>query len=323
MRIMSGVGRQPVAIIGCGLIGRSWAIAFARAGHQVRLFDPMPGVAAAAAGLIMPALEGLHRLNLLHGSSIADMHSRFVPVSTMAEALSGATHVQENAPEDVALKQTLFAELDALADPAATIASSTSALMPSQFAAGLPGARRCLTAHPLNPPHLVPAVEIVPGPETDAKAIAHVKALMEGIGQQTIVMTREVEGFVMNRLQGAILDEAMKLVAEGYVKPEEIDTAMKHGLALRWSFMGPFETIDLNAPDGVADFLKRYKRAYDAVGASRPDRAPWDGPIADVLIKARRARLPMSKHPARQQWRDARLAALAGHKLRMNTETGE
>jgi L-gulonate 3-dehydrogenase len=320
---MSDPARLPVAIIGCGLIGRSWAIAFARAGHEVRLYDPLPGIAASAPGLIGPQLEGLHQLNLLHGSTTADVVSRLMPVSTLAEALAKATHVQENAPENVDLKRALFDELDRLADPATTIASSTSALMPSQFASGLPGARRCMTAHPLNPPHLVPAVEIVPGPATDADAIAQVQALMDGIGQQTLVMTREIVGFVMNRLQGAVLDEAMKLVAEGYVTPDEIDTAMKHGLALRWSFMGPFETIDLNAPNGVIDFMERYKNAYDAIGVDRPGRVAWDSSTIEALAKARRAGLPMSEHPARQRWRDARLAALASHKQRMTKETGE
>jgi 3-hydroxyacyl-CoA dehydrogenase len=134
---------------------------------------------------------------------------------------------------------------------------------------------------------------------------------MEGAGQKPFALSHEIEGFVMNRLQGALLDEAMLLVEQGYVSVEDIDTAMRDGLARRWVFMGPFETIDLNAPDGIGDFLDRYGPAYSEIGRHRPNRLAWEGTLAETVVAARRALLPAERLAERQAWRDSRLARLA------------
>jgi 3-hydroxyacyl-CoA dehydrogenase len=304
---------RSVAIVGTGLIGRSWAIAFARAGCAVRLFDHVPRAAATALEEIARTLSDPVAANLPRGTQPQAVLGRIGSAPSVGEAVAGALHVQENTPEVLDLKQRIFAELDAAADPGAVIASSTSALLPSRFAAGLPGSHRCLVAHPLNPPHLIPAVEIVPSPETSPAAVAATRELLTGIGQKPVVLRREIEGFIMNRLQGALLDEAFLLVARGYASVEDVDTAMRDGLARRWSFMGPFETIDLNAPGGVAGFIDRYGAAYAEIGRERPGREAWTGDLADAVIAARRRALPKADLPARAAWRDARLAALATH----------
>ncbi len=305
--------RPPVAIIGAGLIGQSWAICFSRTGHAVRLYDPAEGAGPSAIAAIARALGPLSADGLLHSQSAETVLARIRPVASLAEAVAEAIHVQENSPELIEVKRAVFAELDAITSAATVIASSTSALLPSSFTQGLRGAHRCLVAHPLNPPHLLPAVEIVPGPLTAVVTVKATVDLMRRIGQHPFVMRRELAGFVMNRLQGALLDEAMQLVSEGYIEVEDIDVAVRDGLARRWSLMGPFETMDLNAPDGVAGFFERYGAAYAEIGRQRPSRPLWSGDLAAKVIASRRAVLPARDLADRRAWRDRHLSLLAAH----------
>ncbi|MEM9013318.1 MAG: 3-hydroxyacyl-CoA dehydrogenase [Pseudomonadota bacterium] len=307
---------ETIAVIGAGMIGCSWAITFARAGHPVQLFDHVAGVGETARDRIAEMCRPLDGGKLLRGETAAQVTGRIALAPSLEAALDGADYVQENTPEDLEIKRGIFREIDAQAAPGATIASSTSALLPSQFTDGLAGASRCMVAHPLNPPHLIPAVEIVPSPHTDPAQLERTSALMASIGQKPVVARTEIEGFIMNRLQGAVLDEAFALVSRGVAGPEDIDAAMAHGLARRWSFMGPFETIDLNAPGGIAGFIARYGAAYGEIGRDRPTRPDWNGALADGIIAARRAALPLEALAERQRWRDARLGALAEHMLR-------
>jgi 3-hydroxyacyl-CoA dehydrogenase len=302
-----------IAIVGAGIVGQSWAISFARAGFDVRLADVNPAALAAAQEAIGRALADLAGQGLLSGRPAEAVRRAIICCDRLEDAVAGAVHVQENAPENVETKAVLFARIDALTDPAATLASSTSALLPSAFTASLPGRARCMVAHPLNPPHLIPAVEIVPAPFTDPRAVVRCADLMARAGQQPITLTREVSGFVMNRLQGAILDEAVSMVAEGLVTVEEVDLALRDGLARRWVFMGPFETIDLNAPGGISGFIERYGTTYAEIGSNRPGRVAWTGDVAERLAAARRAILPLDDLSDRQLWRDRQLARLSAH----------
>lgn len=298
---------RKIAIIGAGLIGQSWAITFARAGYHVALFDTQAGAVETAHDQITRSCGSLEGLDLLSGQGGAEVCARIRSAATMQDAVDGVCHVQENTPENLEIKRGIFRELDRATPMDAVIASSTSALMPSQFSDRLAGAHRCLVAHPLNPPHLIPAVELVPGPATSAETMAATTALMKSIRQTPIRTLREVEGFIMNRLQGAILDEAFALVEQGLASPQDVDAAMRDGLARRWVFMGPFETIDLNAPGGVADFIDRYGPAYDRIGAHRPGRTDWAGPVSESVIQA----LEGYDRKTRSNWRDDRLAKLA------------
>ena len=242
-----------IALVGMGLVGRAWAISFARAGHDVLLWDEKPDAVDEAlrfADEILPDLAA----NELLGDAPAAVRARMRRAATLEEALDGVSHVQESTPEDVGVKRHVFARLDALAPAGAVLASSTSAILPSRFTEALPGRGRALVVHPINPPYLIPAVEVVPAPWTDAAVVERTAALMKSAGHAPIVMKREIDGFLMNRLQGALLEEAFRLVAEGYASVEDVDIGIRDGLALRWSFMGPFETIDLNAPGGVRDY---------------------------------------------------------------------
>ena len=311
-----------IALVGMGLVGRAWAISFARAGHDVLLWDEKPDAVDEAlrfADEILPDLAA----NELLGDSPAAVRARMRRAATLEEALDGVSHVQESTPEDVGVKRHVFARLDALAPAGAVLASSTSAILPSRFTEALPGRGRALVVHPINPPYLIPAVEVVPAPWTDAAVVERTAALMKSAGHAPIVMKREIDGFLMNRLQGALLEEAFRLVAEGYASVEDVDIGIRDGLALRWSFMGPFETIDLNAPGGVRDYAKRYQRIYEEIFPSSQWRADWSGPVMDVIEADRRKRLPADRLAERQAWRDRRLMALAAQKRRAAEDIGD
>jgi 3-hydroxyacyl-CoA dehydrogenase len=311
-----------IAIIGAGLVGRSWAISFTRGGHDCFLWDAVPGAAEAAIDYIGAILPDLQANDLLRGSTPDQVLSRLHVAQTAQEALAGAIYAQESTPERVEVKREVYAMLDALADPGTILASSTTALLPSSFTGGLKGAARCVVAHPINPPYVIPAVEVVPAPWTSPEVVEKTAELLRSVGHVPVVMQKELDGFLVNRLQGALLHEAFRLVAEGYAEVEDIDACLRDGLALRWSFIGPFETIDLNAPGGVRDYVARYGPAFARIAAG-VQPIDWTGKVLDHIEAQRRAQLPAAALAARQAWRDRRLMALAAHKQKASREIGD
>jgi L-gulonate 3-dehydrogenase len=311
-----------VAIIGTGFIGRAWTISFARAGHDIFLWDAGAGAPEKALAYVDALLPDLEANDLLGGTRAESLRRRMHAVSDLKSALSECDYVQENTPENVEVKRQIFSELDRHAPPRAILASSTSAILPSRFTEHLSGRARCLVAHPLNPPYLIPAVEVVPSGWTSAETIERAAGFLRAAGHAPMVMKREIDGFIMNRMQGALLEEAFRLVADGYASVEDIDIGLREGLALRWCFMGPFETIDLNAPAGVRDYVERYQSIYLRLFPSMQRRVDWAGPVLDVVEKDRRAQLPADKLVDRQAWRDRRLMALIAHKRRAADDIG-
>lgn len=311
-----------VAIIGTGFIGRAWAISFARAGNDVALWDQDAGATGAARSYIAGLLPDLSANGLLDDQQPDTVLDRIREARTIEEAVDGVVHIQENTPEKLDVKQKVFSMLDEKAPGDAIIASSTSALLPSAFTGHLAGRHRCLDVHPINPPYLVPAAELVPAPWTSEEAIERTARFFRAAGQAPIVMKREIDGFIMNRLQGALLEEAFRLVAAGYASVEDVDIGIRDGLALRWSFMGPFETIDLNAPAGVRDYVERYQGIYSGLWPSTQRRADWAGPVLDQIENDRRGRLPADRLLSRQEWRDRRLMALIAHKRDADRKLG-
>jgi 3-hydroxyacyl-CoA dehydrogenase len=302
-----------VAIIGSGLIGRSWAIVFARGGCAVSLWDPHAAAVPAALDFIARRLPELAAAGLLQGREPAAVRAAIAPAETLEAALAGADYVQESGPERLDEKRALFARMDAIAAPETILASSTSTIRASLFTEGLAGQARCLVVHPVNPPYLIPLVELSPAPWTDPAAVAQVRALMQSVGMVPALVKREVGGFILNRLQAALLQEALFLVEAGIADPADIDATVKDGLGLRWSFMGPFETIDLNAPSGLADYCARYGGSFREMMTE--SAAPsWSEDVIGMLHEAQRSRTPAAAHAARQEWRDRRLMALLAHK---------
>ena len=312
-----------VAIIGAGFIGRAWAISFGRGGADVALWDQTPGVADAAVAYIADVLDDLAANDLLNGQSPTQILARISRPSALQEALKATDYVQENTPELLDVKIKVFSQLDALAPPNAILASSTSALLPSAFTKNLKGRGRCIVVHPINPPYLIPAAEVVPAPWTTPETIARTRAFLIAAGHKPLVMKKELDGFIMNRLQGALLEEAFRLVADGYASVEDVDVGIREGLALRWSFMGPFETIDLNAPKGVRDYAERYERIYSNIFPQMLRRVEWSGPVMEEIEAHRRSKLPADQLQKRQVWRDKQLMALAAHKRKAAKDLGE
>jgi len=301
-----------VAVVGAGLIGRSWSIVFARAGFAVSLWDPVPQAGPAALAYIAERLPELREAGLLDEPPETVL-ARIHPAPTLAEAVADAEHVQENGPERIPEKHAIFAELDRTASPHTVFASSSSGIPASAFTEELAGRGRCLIAHPVNPPYLVPIVEICPAPWTGSDVVERTRSLMRRAGQVPATIAREVQGFALNRLQGALLAEAFRLVADGVITPADLDATVKHGLGLRWSFMGPFETIDLNAPGGLVDYCERYGPLFADMQKQMKPRK-WTPKLIAALEEARREELPRNLHGVRQEWRDRQLMALLAHK---------
>jgi L-gulonate 3-dehydrogenase len=313
------VEKRSAAIVGAGLIGRAWAVVFARAGWQVRLFDAVATQLATARQLIAQSLADQEEAELLTDARGA--LARIVPCNTLSEALKDTEWVQENLPEEVSVKRAAFAEFDRLAPSNAILASSTSAIVASQFTADLAGRARCLVAHPVNPPHLVPVVELCGAPWTSEVTLDRARATMESLGQVPVLIRREIEGFVLNRLQGALLTEAMRLVADGVISPDDLDKTMRDGLGMRWSFMGPFETIELNAPGGVSDYCARYSGFYRRLAGDPAPATVWEEQSAARVSEAIGTPLTEAQRDRRTAWRDRRLLALRRHKRDSETKS--
>jgi 3-hydroxyacyl-CoA dehydrogenase len=229
----------------------------------------------------------------------------------MADALDGADLAQENTKEDLDTKRAVFAELDRLAPPGCILASSTSMIVASRFTEQLKGRARCLVAHPVNPPHLVPLVELVGAPWTSPDVIAKAQAIYGAVGQVPIVVNREIDGFILNRLQAVLLSEAFRLAGEGYVSPQDLDKTLKDGLGLRWAFMGPFETVELNAPGGIPDYCARYGPSLARLSEANP--AIYSGASLAHILQQWGKTPPPDEIAGKMQTRDARLAALRAH----------
>ena len=303
---------QVASIVGAGLIGRAWAHVFARAGWQVRVWDPSREQRDAAAEAIARSLHDLAAHGLV--ADPAGAAKRVSVHATLAEALQGAAYVQESGPETLEAKLATFAELDALAPAGTVLASSTSAIVASRFTEQLAGRARCIVAHPVNPPHLVPVVELCGAPWTSSETRRRAREILREVGQVPIEVKKEIDGFILNRLQVALLTEAFRLVEEGYVSPEDLDHTMADGLGLRWAFMGPFETIELNAPAGISDYCERYVSWFRRYASAPAPLSVWDD-ARWKLAAAAWGRTPTIAWVAdKSRWRDARLAALVAHK---------
>jgi L-gulonate 3-dehydrogenase len=307
------------AIVGAGLIGRAWANVFARAGWTVRVWDPDASQRGNAARLIGQSLHELAAHGLVSDAESAAKRVTVVP--TLEEAVIGADYVQECGPEVLEVKRETFEKLDRAAPDNAILASSTSAIVASRFTEALAGRAHCIVAHPVNPPHLVPVVELCGSPWTSAGTKRRAREILESVGQVPIEVKREIDGFILNRLQAALLTEAFRLVQEGYVSPQDLDHTIADGLGLRWAFMGPFETIELNAPAGVSDYCRRYVDWFRRYAADPPPASVWDDAQWQRAARAWNRTPTPAQIAEKSVWRDERLAALVAHKRAQKTPT--
>src|SRR6516162_9829875 len=245
-----------IAIIGTGVIGASWTSLFLAKGLQVVATDPAPNAETALRKFVENAWPALKRLGLAAGASQSNL--KFT--ADLAQAVTGADLVQENGPERVEFKQKLYGQLDELLPPDVIIASSSSGLTMSEIQKGAAShPERCVIAHPFNPPHLIPLVEIVGGARTSEDTIRRAAEFYTSIGQKTVRLNKEMPGHVANRLQGALAREVYYLVSEGVVSAADVDTALSWGPGLRWGIMGNMMLNHLGGgPGGIEHFFQQF-----------------------------------------------------------------
>lgn len=246
-----------VAVLGCGFIGFSWAIVFARHGVNVNLFNrPSPSLDTVL-DRVRGGLEFLRDEGVIEEATISESMARITTVSDMKEAVEGASYVQECLPENLELKRSVFADVAAMTPEDVAIGSSCSGLMRRDIVRDVRShPERCLVAHPTNPPHLLPFMEIA-GDDASDDAKESVRRLMQRVGQKPVICG-EAYGYVLNRLQLALIQQAMHLVLSGICTVEAVESAVTNGLGLRWAFTGPYGVEELNSAS-LAEGLVKYK----------------------------------------------------------------
>ena len=245
-----------IAIIGTGVIGASWTALFLAKGLQVVATDIAPNAEASLRKFVESAWPALKRLGISPGASQSNL--KFT--AALPQAIADADLVQENGPERIDFKQKLYGQLDELLPPDVIIASSSSGLKMSDIQAGAAShPERCVIAHPFNPPHLIPLVEIVGGAKTSEATIRRAAEFYTSIGQRTVRLNKEMPGHVANRLQAALAREVYYLVADGVVSAADVDTALCWGPGLRWGVMGNMMLNHLGGgPGGIEHFFQQF-----------------------------------------------------------------
>jgi len=251
-----------VAIVGTGVIGASWSALYLAKGLQVVATDPAPGAEDRLRAFVAKAWTALERLGLSPGASQANLSF----TADLAEALTGVDLVQENGPERLEFKQKLYGQLDELLAPEVIIASSSSGLTMSEIQKGAAAhPERCVIAHPFNPPHLIPLVEIVGGAKTSEETIRRATEFYKSIGKRPVRVNKEMPGHVANRLQSTVQREVYYLVAEGIISAADVDTALSWGPGLRWGVMGNMMLNHLGGgPGGMEHFLEQFAGSLTA-----------------------------------------------------------
>lgn len=262
-----------VAIVGAGTIGSSWAAFFASRGLDVRLYDANTAGARRGMSLARGYLRSMATHGIIPARNLPAARARITRCAALPEAVDGVQLVQESILEDYTAKQALFSELDRLAPAGVILASSSSGLLMSRIQAATRHPGRCVIAHPFNPPHLMPLVEIVPGRKTSRATVTRARDFYDSLGKVPVVLSKEVPGHIANRFQAAIWREAIDLVLQGVASVEDVDKALWAGPGPRWAFMGQHLTFHLGGGDaGYAGFIKHLHPTFASCWR---DMAAW------------------------------------------------
>jgi 3-hydroxyacyl-CoA dehydrogenase len=307
-RIERRTGVRPsithVSVIGTGVIGRSWIQVFARAGCKAHVYDAIPEQADRAREWLEKELDLDVKDRRLTPEQAAKRIALVSVHRDLGEALEGAGYVQESVREDLKSKQEVYAKLDRLATKEAILASSTSALDMTEMAANLAGAHRCVVAHPVNPPHIIPLVEVMPGKRTAADILNRTRKFLLSVGQKPVMMRFYLPGFLLNRMQTALLREAINLVESGVADVDDVDSTVRDGLGLRWALLGPFGVAQTNADGGVREYFARYQQTYTDIAK---DLRPMPSFNAELIEKLGRGADGMYRGVSEREllrWRD-------------------
>ncbi len=305
-----------VTILGAGAIGLSFAAVLTDCGAAVTLAEPDPERRAAAKAGLAAQLEAIRTAGLSRG-----MSGMLTVLADPGGATATADMVIECGPERLEAKQAIFAGLLAHAGPETILVTASSAIPMSHILPDPADQMRCLVAHPVNPPAVLRLIELAPAPGTTAETLARTAELFRGLGFAPVTLRREVEGFLLNRLQGAVLREAYRLVAEDIASSTDLDTVMRLGLGPRWALSGPFETAELNTPGGISAHAERMGPAYRRMGEGRGETVDWSPELVARVAAERRAALPAEALPARAAWRVGAVARMVAARDRI--ERGE
>lgn len=311
---MSSPEMKIITVIGSGLIGRSWSMVFISGGYTVKIYDNQPGLAAKAIAEIRKQLEELEGAHMLRGElSAVQQLALLSGYDDLAQALEGAFFVQECVFEKLEVKQSVFQDIERHVGGDVILSSSTSCLVPSDVFSKVQKKSRCLVSHPVNPPYYVKLVELVPHPETITTVMDTTHELMTKVGQVPVRLKKEIDGFALNRVQAAINAESWRLVQDGIVSVKDIDLVMSEGLGMRYAFIGPMETMHLNAPEGLEDYMKRYGEGITRVLNSFGPVPDFTGEAAKSIYKEMCELIPCDRQhlSARVQRRDELVRSLA------------
>jgi 3-hydroxypropionate dehydrogenase (NADP+) len=274
-----------VACIGAGLIGQGWATLFAAAGYAVVMQDLSDDKLKGAAEQVRSNLKLLEDNGRLYHDTAAGAYKHLQTTLSLAEAVNRADYVLESIPDDYTAKKTVFKKMDALAPGDTILASSSSGLLMSEIQTGLARPERCVLVHPCLPVHLLPLVEVVGGDRTAPETVDITCRLMEKIGKTPVRLKKEVSGYIVNRLQAAILREAVDLVANGVASAEEVDRAFCTGMGMRDPFIGPLLRAYL-AGDGIENFVAHYSESYRLRWESMATWNTISSSVRETLIKS-------------------------------------
>ena len=267
-----------VAIIGSGVIGRGWINVFSAAGCRTLVFDSDSAQLQRGLAWFNDTLAQDEADGFIDAERAVAMRSRVIGCNRIEDALDGVGYVQESIPEQIAVKREIFGRIDRIAAPSTIIASSSSALDINRITEGLAGASRCILAHPFNPPHVIPAVEVLPGRKTAPEVVRQTLDFLANVGQVPVLMNFFVTGFLGNRIQAAVVREAIHLVESGVASVEAVDAVICHGMGLRWALLGNFGVNNTNADGGIREYYQKYGKAYQeqmlALDAHPPDFDP-------------------------------------------------
>ena len=274
-----------VACVGSGLIGQGWATLFASAGFNVFMQDLSDRKLEAATGQVLQNLMHLEDSGRLRDMTAAMAFDHIRTTLSLAEAVRDTDYIVESVPDTYADKKPVFKEMDSLAPGDTIIGSSSSGLLMSEIQSGLTRPGRCVLIHPFLPVHLLPLVEVVGGNQTETQAVDITCRLMQEIGKTPVRLKKEVSGYIVNRLQAALLREAVDLVASGVADAEEVDQAFCTSMGMRDSFIGPLLRAYL-AGDGIENFIEHYSESYRLRWESMATWNSMSPPVKECLINS-------------------------------------
>jgi len=302
---------EKVGIVGTGLIGAGWAAFYASKGFAISLFDADASARRAGRERTLAHLAFLRDHGLLDAEPCDRAVAGVAVADDLAEAVAGARLVQESVTERYDVKKDVFRQIDRAAEPDAILASSSSGLLISELQTVMERPGRSLIAHPFNPPHLIPLVELVPGDATAPAVLAEAKALFESLGKVPVVVNQEVPGHVANRLQAAVWREAIDLVLRGVASVADVDKALAAGPGIRWALFGPHMIFHLGGgPGGMEYFIDHVGVSFDKLWTDMASWTSLPAGTADALVSGVQEEAGGTPAEELARWRDEKIVRL-------------